>query len=273
MLLGRFRWLAMLALVMGAYGYTQNYLRGHLHKGMDPELLVSIPWFVQTLFSVGDRYLAANISGFRILVADTSRMVSEDYAVQARLQSDVAWLNPAHEDNYYIAANILPWGGQVDAAENVLRRAVAGRPNDFLPAFHVGFINYHFRKQPAEGARWLLLAAERASDPGDSWGLQTVAAKWIERGYETSVAAKIVRNMVKGAPQGGFRTYLGLRAERLESLALLRSATDRYRSTYGHPPQQLRDLITAGLISELPRDPLGPGFILNAKGEPTYIEQ
>ncbi|OHC67723.1 MAG: hypothetical protein A3H93_18835 [Rhodocyclales bacterium RIFCSPLOWO2_02_FULL_63_24] len=257
-----------MVLVVGIYGLSLSILGRQTRVADIPELLVTPPQVVQILFSAGDRYLAANLTGFRVLVADTARMKPADYAVQARLQRDIAWLNPAHEDNYYIAANILPWGGEVDAADEVLRRAVAARPWDFLPAFHVGFIEYHFRRSPAKGARWLLLAAERAAEPGDQWGLQSVAARWIERGYDTNTAAGLVDAMANSAPPGGFRRYLRMRAERLHSLARLREAARVYRSRHGVPPAKLTDLVADGLVSEIPRDPLGAGFLLDSAGEP-----
>lgn len=263
------RWIVA-AGVLGAYAFSLSALGKRNIATVAPELLVTTPRVVQLAFFAGDRYLAANLTGFRVLVADTSRMKSEDYAVQARLQQDIAWLNPAHEDNYYIAANILPWGGQLDAAEEVLRRAVDARPMDFLPAFHVGFIEYHFRRRPAEGARWLLRAAESAADQGDRWGLQEVAAKWIERGYDTATAARMVGAMASGAPPGGFRRYLNIRAERLQLLARLRTATETFRGRHGAAPARLDDLVADGLLAEIPRDPLGLGFALSPAGEPVF---
>lgn len=256
------------AALVSIYALSLSILAKQTRAVNTPELLVTTPRVVQILFSAGDRYLAANLAGFRVLVADTARMKPADYAVQARLQRDLSWLNPAHEDNYYIAANILPWGGEVEATEEVLRRAVDARPKDFLPAFHVGFIEYHFRRSPAEGARWLMLAAERAAEPGDQWGLQTVAARWIERGYDTNTAARMVDAMASSAPPGGFRSYLRMRAERLHDLARLRDAAKAFELRHGTPPTKLTDLVADGLLPEIPRDPLGAGFVLGPTGEP-----
>jgi len=262
--------LALFCVALAGYGWSASYLSTHRSATPAPELLVTMPRVAQILFSAGDRHLAANLSGFRVLVAETAKMNADDYAVQARLQRDIAWLNPAHEDNYYIAANILPWGDQVDAAEDVLRKSVAARPFDFLPAFHVGFIHYHFRRDPAEGARWLLMAAPRAVDQGDVWSLQVVAAKWMERGYDTVTAANIVGAMAANAPPGGFRSYLKLRAQRLNSLAQLQDAARAYRLRKGQSPVELKDLVTEGLLREIPQDPLGFGFVILPSGEPGF---
>lgn len=267
-------WWLIVAVSGGVYAASLLFLQKQRYATAAPELLVSMPRFAQILFFAGDRYLAANIGGFRVLVAETSRMKAADYVVQARLQSDIAWFNPAHEDNYYIAANILPWGGQADVVavtEEILRKAGAARPYDFLPYFHVGFIQYHFHRSPAEGAKWLLAAAEQTTDQQDKWSLQAVAAKWIERGYETAAAASLVDAMAISAPAGGFRSYLQMRAERLRLLADLRTAALEFRSRHDRAPQRFEDLMRDGLIRELPKDPLGVGFVIDPDGEPSFV--
>jgi hypothetical protein len=57
-----------------------------------------------------------------VLVADTGAHERRRLCGAGKLQRDIAWFNPAHEDNYYIAAAILPWNGQVDAAQYVCAR-------------------------------------------------------------------------------------------------------------------------------------------------------
>lgn len=250
------------------YGFAARHLASMPRETVAAELLVTLPRFAQVTMAAGDRHLAANLAGFRVLVASTERMSKEDYAVQARLQQDIAWLNPAHEDNYYIAASILPWSGEVDASQYVLKRAVGARPFDWYPLFLYGFGLYHFKHDPAEGARWLLVGAERATVPQDQWVLQNIAAKWIEKGYETRMAANLVESMASSAPSGSFKKYLHLRAVRLGDLARLRDLADTYARLKGRKLSRLDDLVSAGLLESLPRDPLGLGYDLDPEGRP-----
>jgi hypothetical protein len=197
-------------------------------------------------------------------------MSKEDYAIQAGLQRDISWLNPAHEDNYYIAAAILPWGGQLEATQVVLQRAADARPFDYLPLFHLGFNHYHFYRNPAKGAEILLSAVPRTKDQQDQWALQNVAALWIERGYRLGDAAGRVEAMANAAPPGGFRKYLMVRASRLRDLDRLRSLARQYEQQYGHHLVRLDDLVRRGLLERIPPDPLGVGFGVDAKGEPVF---
>jgi hypothetical protein len=262
--------LPVAALLVSAllFGWSQQRLAALPNESADPELLISLPRFAQVLLAGGDRYLAANLAGFRVLVAETQYMKASDYAVQAKLQRDIAWFNPLHEDNYYIGAALLPWNGELDAAEYVLRRASAARTFDWYPLFHYGFLFYHFHRDPATGAKHLLEAVPRANNVQDQWALQNLAAFWIERGYQTGNAAAMVEAMAADSPAGNFRNYLRVRALRLRDLERLQNAAKEYRQRFGRGLEKLDDLVTAGLLREIPKDPLGFGFGLDASGVP-----
>jgi hypothetical protein len=245
--------LAMGVLSTLVYGTAAQRLSELPRGTAKPELLIALPRFAQVLLAAGDRYLAANLAGFRVLVAETAHMRPEDYAVQAKLQRDIAWFNPAHEDNYYIAAAILPWNDQVDAAEYVLRKASDARSFDWYPLFHYGFLHYHFRNDAATGAQWLLKGVPRVTNQQDEWALQNVAAAWIEKGYDTADAAGLVGAMAENAPRGAFRNYLQVRADRLRDLAALQDAAQRFRARYGKDVQGLDELVSSGLIYRNPQ--------------------
>lgn len=261
---------ALTLLLLVAYATAMNRLGKAPRSAVQPELLVSMPRIAQILLAGGDRHLAANLSGFRVLVAATARMEAEDYAVQARLQEDIAWLNPAHEDNYYIAAAFLPWNGHLDSAQYVLRRAESARQNDWLPDFYLGFHYYHFMQNPAEGARWLLAGVPRTREQSDQWALQNLAANWMEKGYSPSAAAGLVGAMAASAPAGAFRAYLQVRADRLKQLADLRKLAVIYKERNGRGLAKISELLEAGLIATLPVDPLGVGFSVDAEGMPVF---
>lgn len=265
-------WLCAFASGVVLYGVAISQLPAK-RVSPEPELLVALPRFAQVAISGGDRHLAANLAGFRVLVASTMRMRAEDYAVQARLQTDIAWFNPAHEDNYYIAAATLPWSGHVDEAQEVLRRAGERRSFDWQPLFYRAFGHYHFYKDPAAGANLLLEGVARATDQQDVWALQNLAARWIERGYDGRTAAGMVGAMAENAPQGAFRSYLKMRADRIRVLEDLRDAARAYRSKTGRPLESLDQLVGVGLLARMPVDPLGAGFVIGPDGLPMFKAQ
>lgn len=261
-------WVGMLV-VVALYALVAQQLYRHRAANMTQEIQVRLPLFAQVGMAAGDRYLAANLAGFRALIVSTEAMRPENYRVLAQVQRDVAWLNPAHEDNYYIAAAILPWNGNdVDAAQEVLRRAMTARPYDWQPDFYYAFHLYHFKRDPASAAKVLQEAAAKASAENDRLVLLNLAARWYEKGYNPNVAIGVLKAMAESSQPGGFRTYLLKRAERLRGLAELQRAAEDYRTQRGVPIRSLDDLVAAGLIKAVPKDPFGRGYTVNDKGEP-----
>lgn len=232
------------------------------------EMQVALPRFIQVTMSAGDRYLAANLAGFRALVASTERMNEDSFRIQGVVQSDAAWLNPAHEDNYYVAAAMLPWNGQVEAGQYVLRQAIDGRPFDPLPPFFYGFNAFYFMKDGREASRWASVAAERAPSMVGRLSFSSLAARWLERGYDSRTAARMLEDMAAAADHRGFRSHLQKRAARMHGLADLAEAAAAYQMKFGRAPARLNDLVAGGVISRLPEDPFGFGYGLTESGQP-----
>lgn len=258
--------LIALLLYLGSVAALSHARISHVSR----ELAVRLPLAAQVMLAGGDRYLAANMLGIRVLVVETFRMSPQEFDIQARLQKDVSWLNPAHQDNYYIAAAILSEPRLVPAAQDILRRAADARPYDWAPLFYYGFNRYHFERNPAAGAAALLEAVPRAQDQQDRWALENLAAKWIERGYRSAEAARLVEGMARSSPPGGFRRYLEVRAKRLRDLDELKGLAAEYQQRFGRKLERIGDLVAAGMIPGVPADPLGVGYAVDDAGEPVF---
>lgn len=231
------------------------------------EMQVSLPRAVQVLMGVGDRYFAANLAGFRALVASTETMTRDNYRIQAQVQSDAAWLNPAHEDNYYIAAAILPWNDEVAAAQYILRQAALARPFDWQPAFYYAFNELTFNKAPIRAAEWLNRSADSTDDEMQKLQLKQLAAQWATKADDPTLAIRLHRAMAKETRYKAFASFLEKRALRLENLMALSSAATRYREIFGVHPQTPRDLLGAKLLHAIPVDPFGSRYVLGPDGK------
>ena len=202
--------------------------RDYPRRALSPEIQVTLPLFVQVLGFAGDRHLAANISAIRALVVETRKMTPDQYPVLGRVQQDVAWLNPAHEDNYYTAAAILPWNGELEAAQNVLAKAAAVRYFDYQPAFYYAFHRLHYYQDPVGASEALLRAAERLPEGDERLQMQSLAAIWVSRSHDLEIAIRVVEGMAQQAKRRDFQAYLRKRITRLQCLKDLRSAQERY---------------------------------------------
>ena len=245
-------------------------LRQHPRKQIASEIEVALPLFVQVLMAGGDRFLAANLGSIRALIADTARMQADQYKVLAKVQTDASWLNPAHEDNYYIAAAILPWNGQVDSAQTILRRASVARPFDYQPSFLYAFNLLQFKGDASAASAWLRNAAKKLPDDDERLIMENFAARWLDRTEDLEVAVAVVESMATQARRKDFRAYLQQRALRLRELLTLRKAAADFAARTGEAPRTLEQLVSGGFIDSLPVDPFGFGYALDAEGIPVF---
>ena len=266
----RSAWLPMLAAITGGLVFweAQTTLLGMSRTRPRAEIEVVLPVFVQVALAGGDRYLAASWSSVRALVTETVRMAADEYRVLALVQRDVSWLNPAHEDNYYIATAILPWEGEVEPTQVILRRATLARPFDYQPPFYYAFNQMHFKGDALGASEWLRSAASKLADPDERLTLENFAARWLDKTQDLELAARIVDAMAAQAKRKDFAAYLRQRSQRLRDLAALRRAAATYHERYRRPLQSLDDLVRSGLIAQIPADPFGSGFALDQTGLP-----
>ena len=270
--LGRADLVLGLLLVLGAMVFVASSvsLRQQKRVNASAEIQVALPLFVQVVMAGGDRFLAANLGAIRALITETAKMQPDEYKILAKVQVDASWLNPAHEDNYYIASAILPWNDQVDAAQTVLRRASLARPFDYQPAFYYAFNLIQFKGDVTGASQWLRTAAAKLPDDNERLVMENFAARWLDKADDLGLAIAVVESMAKQAKRKDFRNYLLLRVQRLREMLALRQAAETYRQKTGQPAQTFDQLVAAGLIAQLPVDPFGIGYSIDSNGIPVF---
>lgn len=263
--------MAMLAAALYAMLIPALYSRPR--PPVSPDMAVAMPRFVQVLMAGGDRFLAANLATIRALVVSTESMHAENYRILGIVQSDAAWLNPAQEDNYYIAAAILPWAGEVAATQYILRQATDARPFDSGPPFYYAFNELHFLKNPVEAAKWLLIAARHTQDEMEKIQLQQVAARWVSKGEDMELSIRLHRAMAKETRHKAFAAFLEKRALRLENQLLLDRAILRYTDLTGQLPSRLEQLVEQSILPAIPSDPFSAAYVIDSKGKAQVLQE
>lgn len=255
------------ALAATVFTVSSTQLKHAQRSSLLQEMQTVLPRAVQVVMAVGDRYLAANLAGFRALVASTETMTRDNYRIQAQVQADAAWLNPYHEDNYYVAAAILPWNDEIDAAQYVLKRAALARVFDWQPAFYFAFNELTFHKSPSIAAEWLKRSADAASDEMQKMQLQQLAAQWVAKSEDPSLAIRLHRAMARETRYKAFSAFLEKRAQRLENLMRIDDALVSYRQQSGRVPAAIAELVAAGVLDNIPLDPFGADYVVGADGK------
>ncbi|PNG04676.1 hypothetical protein CXL00_13455 [Stutzerimonas stutzeri] len=261
----------IMLLAWAGFAGTGALLRDHARPNARAEVLrVRMPVPVQLTYSAGDRFLAANLNVFRSLMVTASVTEQETYRIQGQLQTDAAFFNPRHEDNYYVGAAILPWNGQVAAAQDVLLKAAKSRHWDMWPAFYYAFNAMYFERNMNKAGHWAEVAAKR--HPRNAPALRDMAAKWYERGDDPEAALDILVAMHNQSADENFRALLTARIVRLRGLQALREAASAYHQHHLHAPSRLEDLIGYAGLKALPEDPLQLGYLLSDEGQPLLAD-
>ena len=207
----------------------------------------------------GDRFLAADLEAIRLAATGMDeRGVDTGYLIRA--QREVARLNACHEDNYYLANGLLTWGGAVDEGNEVLRAALQCRFWDEFPAFFYGVNLAFFQHNNDEAARVLELGASRSTHNAAAMQKLAIMLR-SERFADERLALNYLTQQRDAAADPKLRDMLNKRVIRLQGLIDLRAAQQRYEAAHG-ALSELEQLVTTGLLAELPIDPLRLGYEL-----------
>jgi hypothetical protein len=257
------RGLPLATLGLLCYGLVLGPLKSLPRAEEDDLLRVVIPGYIEVLLAGGDRHLAANIGVFRAMMIGGDVKEELTYEVQAKVQRQVAILNPRQEDNSYVAAAILPWWGQVVDTQFILDRATQSRDWDFMPPFYQGFNEYYFNKNYQRAAELVQLSASR-TDGVNRESFKAIAAKWVSLGDDPRGAIGVIAALKDASYDPRIQRQLQGRIDRLKILLLLRRSTERYQQEHGESISQLEQLVEAGYLPNIPRDPFGYGFHIDS---------
>lgn len=162
-----------------------------------------------------------------------------------------------------------PYAGanRTDLAIQLVKRGVAANPTEWRLGSDLGLL-YYLRlrdyKQASEAyletsknpaaPPWIKLLAGRIAQQGGS--VETARVIWSEL-YQSTTDANIKKNAL--------RQLRSLKARDDESH--LDELSAEFARRFGHPPANIQDLITAGMLSGAPVDPAGFPYVLGLDGK------
>jgi hypothetical protein len=132
----------------------------------------------------------------------------------------------------------------------------------YLP-FFAGFNEAYFLKNYTRAADYMRKAAELS---GSSL-YTTLSARFFFEAGETDLGILFLDGMIADAKDPAMKKTYQLRRDALVAARELEQAVNRYSVMFGRQPEQLPELVTAGLLAELPTDPYGGTFYLDEAGK------
>jgi hypothetical protein len=173
----------------------------------------------------------------------------------------------AYEFGSFFLSQQPPEGaGMPDAAVDFVERGIRANPAEWRLYYHLGFIHYLERKDYKAAAE----AFQRGSEvPGAHPWLRTMAAAMAQFGGDTRTATFLWQRILESTDDKMIRANAVRRLRALEVdevVPALEARVQLYRQRTGHLPASFTEIIAAGDLPDLPRDPLGYPYKLMPDG-------
>lgn len=231
---------------------------------------INLPPFVMKLMAFEFRSVVADLHFIRASQFYGGRVASLDAATAA----DWEWLytnlwiatelDPCFEDPYYMGNAFLTWdAGMYHKANTLLQKGMDARAWDWKLPFFIGFNKFYFLNEHKEAADYLLKAYER---PGAPPYLPNLAARLYNKEGRTEAALAFLLNFWENERNVKIKKEYEIRIDALQKILSLEKAVAVYKKRTGKLPGTLDMLVREGIIKELPNDPYGGRFFLDAAG-------
>jgi hypothetical protein len=149
-------------------------------------------------------------------------------------------------------------------SNQLLMKGVKQNPDEWKLPFYLG-INYFFELYDDGKAGEYMAQASRI--PGAPPGLVPIAANLFASAKSPQQAVDILATAYHNTSDESAKKLLELRlkimlAER--DVVMLEQAVNRYHTVQGRFPARLEDLVSAGMLQQLPQEPAGGHYVYDA---------
>lgn len=173
-------------------------------------------------------------------------------------------LDPYFQDPYYIATSFLTWdAGMIREANALLEKGSRYRDWDWSLPFFAGFNYFYFLGENDKAAEKLMEASRR---PLASPTLATLASKLAFKAKKTEASIQFLEEMIRKAEDAGMKKQFETRLDAYKRIFALEQAAEAYRKKFRKSPRDIGELVKQKIIAELPNDPYGGKYYLDAQG-------
>jgi hypothetical protein len=180
-------------------------------------------------------------------------------------------LDPRLLDAFRAGSNFLaeadPVGaGQPEEALRLLDKGISIYPHEWRLQFDKGFVYFWFTGEfDKAGKVWL----EAEKIPGAPSWMGNLAAMALSRGGAVETARTLWQRQLQESDRADVRQNAWNHLATIqvnEDLWLFEFMLERYFKTKGHRPEELEELVRAGYLKAIPRDPSGAPYFYEPAG-------
>jgi len=266
-------WTLLLASFVGLVPLQRSTDRALAARGNSGEILYVPSGKMVRRLCLGHEGLLANIYWTRVVQYFGRKRLGHEtgFELLGPLLRITTELDPRLVIAYRFGAIFLaekaPGGaGQPEEALRLLRQGIVANPDYWRLWQDLGFIYYWDLRDYESAARAFQAGSER---PGAMAWMKVLAATVAREGGDIKTSQLLWSEIYRQAENDQIRKsaeehLLALQAQ--EEIEHLNRMLDQYREREGQEPGSIHDLITAGTLTSVPRDPSGVPYFLGRDG-------
>lgn len=157
--------------------------------------------------------------------------------------------------------------GRPDLAVQLIQRGIQANPEYWRLYEDLGFVYYFDVKDYQKASEAFLEGSKR---PGAQLWMKVMAAKIAAEGESFSTSVFLWKDIYESTTDPMVKKNAQLHLQLLkakEDCRQLDALADEYTELYGLRPARMSDLVQAGLLRDLPGDPLGYAYIFDQDGK------
>lgn len=223
-------------------------------------------------------FLKAISLEYRLLVADffwmkvtllygdphfREKASTEDWDYIEKTVDLVTELDPYFFIPYYFAGIVLPLeANRYKPAIRILQKGTKYLKKEWRIPFLIGFTYYYYMHENLKAAKYFEKASKLPEAPEY---LPKLAARLRFEAGDIRNAIAFLLTIYNNTDNLVLKKSLARRIKALQDIFYLSQAVDIYKKRFGHPPDSLEDLVKAGIIKSIPREPYGGRYYYDKK--------
>ncbi|OLB56494.1 MAG: hypothetical protein E6K58_04615 [Nitrospirae bacterium] len=219
-------------------------------------------------------YLKLAVLGYRQLAADLIWLKAVQHLGE-KAQTHAGYLSAYHAvdvltdvDPTFVAAYLVTgsvlgvWAGLPRESIALLTKGMRHHPDVWQLPFYVGYDYFYELGDPVMAARYFRMAAVL---PGAPDYLPRLAARMTVEVGDPQAALEFLQRLYQQTEDEKVRQGLSRRMKEViaeRDIRFLEEGVRRYKARYGQRPVRLEDLVTRGIIPQIPGEPFGGSYEL-----------
>ena len=199
-------------------------------------------------------------------IEEKGRITKEEGTIIYNSLNTSSLLNPTYFDIYYVANAFLTWDvGLYEEANSLLKRGIKYTKEWKLP-FYLGFNYYFFLGDYRKGAEYINLASTYPEAKSYNL-LPLLASRLYYEENQIDLAIVVVMGNIQTVKDEKLQRALISRLQSLQKIKLIYYAMNIFEKKFGRKPNNIEELVKAGLVPPDLRDSRGGKFYITKEGK------